>query len=240
MPIGTHAHVSSQTMMWATNEVNMLRTLGVNANLFLMRDVPLARARDTIVDTALSEGWDYIFFIDSDVVPPPGIVYMMLLLRAPLMCLPYPLKIGVLSIYFFDEAAKMVKPLTPDQLRSMQRANLRFGVADACGLGAALIDTYIFKRMRYPWFRFESEETLRQTLDKLRVEYNEDVYFFLKAKRELGIRVLFLTTPAYHEILDGVSLDPYDPTRIVIPMTRLDFVPLLQQMEKKEKEQEKR
>jgi hypothetical protein len=219
-------------MLWLHNEVNMLKSIGIDSSILLLRDVPLDRAREIIAEAAVRDGWQYIFFLDSDVIPPPGITYVMLSLRAPAVCSIYPLKIGVLSAYYFDEVNKIVKPLEPQRLRELQ--NTVFIIVDACALGAVLLDSYIFKRLRKPWFRFMSEDVVHMmTLDKIRVEYNEDVYFFIRLKRELGIQPLAITKPALHELLTGLSLDPFDPTRTLIPMERLDFVPLLQQLEQK-------
>ena len=237
MPIGTYAHVSPQTMNWLSNEVGLLRSSGVTANVFLMRDVPLERARDIIAETAIRDNWDYVFFIDSDVIPNPGITYQLLMYRAPAMCIPYPLKIGVLSVYFFDETTKMITPLDPAMLKQNMYSPIPLPT-DACALGAVLIDTYVFKRLKPPWFRFSGEEVVQiRTLDKVRVEYNEDVYFFLRMKRELGVKPLYVPIPALHELITGMSLDPYDPTRTIIPMERMDFVPLLQQMKQQQQKE---
>ena len=236
MPVGTYATISPRTWMWLSNEMASLNSIGVRTNVFTIRDVPVDRAREIIIESALRDNYDYVFFIDSDVVPQPGVVSMALRLRLPFVCIPYPLKIGVLSVYLFDERNRIVRPVEPQTLKQLM--SNRWGMfVDACGLGAALIDTYIFKKMPKPWFRFAREEYVHvQTLDKITVEYNEDVYFCLEVKRRLGIQPYVLPMPAHHELLPGLSLDPLDPTRVVIPMERLDFVPLYEQMKRQEQQ----
>ncbi|MEM3301682.1 MAG: hypothetical protein QXX23_07005 [Thermoplasmata archaeon] len=140
--------------------------------------IEVEKSKDKMIEQSLDSGAEYIFFLDSDIIVPPNTIQK-------LMRWYYPVTVGVYwkkqnsphtSLYMFDEKTK--------KFNGIQRfyGSSPFYV-DGSGMGLALIDTRIFKKLSPPWFLWEHYKVNPN-------RYSEDLYFCRKLWEELGIKIL--------------------------------------------------
>lgn len=145
-------------------------------NRFLMTDMPhVSTARNGLVRMALNRQPDYVYFLDADMVAEDSVGCLRILLETVKRE-----DVDVVSGLYIDK--RNMEPCFKSALSTeldYYRGNKEeetFEV-DAVGMGCALIDTKVFAKVPYPWFKCDSME-----------EPGEDVYFCRKA-RENGFRV---------------------------------------------------
>lgn len=140
--------------------------------------IDVEKSKDKMVEQSLDSGAEYIFFLDSDVIVNPNTIQT-------LMELHYPVTVGVYwkkenrphtSLYMFDEKTK--------KFNGIERFNASSPFfVDGAGMGIALIDSRIFKKLSPPWFLWEHYKVNTN-------RYSEDLYFCRKLWEELGIKIL--------------------------------------------------
>lgn len=138
-----------------------------------------AQARNKCAKEALDYNFDYLMFVDSDVILPSDCLLNMLEYDADIVMGIYPRRntqTGQTEIFltgyenFTDE-----NNLNTRNIPSETRIDIKGG-----GMGCALIKTELFKKLQYPWFKYveyESGDTL-----------SEDNYFCWKAS-EIGAKI---------------------------------------------------
>lgn len=129
----------------------------------------LDRTRNQIANISLN--YDYLFFIDSDIVLPKYSLSRLISRNKEIVTGLY-LKKTIRSIeyevYLKNEKHRYIAQtnFSNDDLISI----------DGCGLGCCLIKTDIFKKIEYPYF-------LDTSLDITDRQLSEDLYFCRKSKR---------------------------------------------------------
>lgn len=159
---------------------------------------PIDISRDHLVRKALEDNVDYIFFLDTDVVPPQDTLLQLLPWKLPIISGLYWTKARVPGAYKFHPDSGHIKSLDPpfDPPRVIE--------VDAVGSGCLLIDARVFKKIPPPWFKWDMfpwappEES---------PGHSEDINFCLKAK-EHGFPVYLHTGIRCKHLLEGsYSLD---------------------------------
>jgi len=169
-------HTQDVNMYWVEKAFCPLRGQPLswcNKTLFLSSGPPIDVAREDLVDRAMDRGMDYIFFLDSDVVPrtPSDInmaLYMLWSLQTPVVSGLYRAK-KKYGYYWacwmkVHKKGKGYQPLV-DFTRNLFKA-------DIAGLGCTLVHREVFETMKKPWFKWDKAGS-----------YSEDFFFFRKCKR---------------------------------------------------------
>lgn len=148
--------------------------------------------RTQACEQAIKEKFDYVFFIDSDMVYPEDSVLRLLKHNKELCSGFYtmrrePLKPVHFKEISFDGMNKDGNHLIPDGTLQTQAAG---------GFGGVLVKTEVLKKMGFPWFKFLYNE---KTHDHL----GEDIFFFQRAK-DFGYTSYVDTSLHYGHIINGL------------------------------------
>lgn len=141
-----------------------------------VRGYDCAKARNAIAQKALDGGWDYVLMVDSDIVLPPETLVWFLEKPVDVCFGLYPHKNTK------DGEAEIFKLGTIDYSRRFKFSELsgdRIRIKGA-GCGCAFVKTDIFKRLKYPWFKFVAYPNC--------TFLSEDLYFCSEASN-LGIDI---------------------------------------------------
>lgn len=142
-------------------------------------------ARNTIVQQAIDGDYDFVFFMDSDMVFPKGTLARMLRNLAKIPENELPVLGGMyntrgdhrMNIYNWIEEENAFKPIYHD---------LDSGIhaVDAIATGCLLLDTSVFKEIEFPWFEYKYwHGPLKKKLER----WSEDMVFAYKCM-EKGIK----------------------------------------------------
>lgn len=149
----------------------------------------VAGMRNLGAKDALKDGFDYVFFLDSDMIYPADSILKLLEHQKDVIGGYYIKRVPPLvstQYRTFDiRGFGLLDPLAPDQ-----------GVQEiaATGFGGVLIKTEIFKDMEYPYF-----EMIHMSNGEV---FGEDTYFCKKV-HEKGLKVYSDTTLHYGHIIDA-------------------------------------
>lgn len=142
----------------------------------------VAHARNRIANKARGEGYDYVFFMDDDVVPEDDAL-LNLLEHDVDVCLGYYVhrnrshgeekktnlcKLGEHS--FLNQYSR-------DELRQLKESGEHLIQVHGGGLGCSLIKTSVFDRVKWPWFRWYIYGTEGYGI------LSEDLYFDVKCEK---------------------------------------------------------
>ena len=142
-----------------------------------IRGYGCAQARNRCADKAIKLGFDYLMFVDSDIILPPDAVNSLMSIDSDIAMGVYPRRntsTGQSEIFlqgtdFLDENNLNLNFLPSSD--DSQVTEIKGG-----GMGCTLIKTSLIKKMKYPWFKY--------------VEYDdgstlsEDNYFCWQAKEQ--------------------------------------------------------
>lgn len=159
-----------------------LHTMALPSHVITSKNIaPIDLAREKSVEAALDSGAEWIFMLDSDVIPPRDV---------------YPR----LKQHQVDIVSGMYFAKKEDPHPAMWKVNPDGGLApvvewpenalievDTVGLGCALIHRRVFEDIERPWFRwtqgYDSHPWDTEEING-EVGIGEDFYFFHKAKEE--------------------------------------------------------
>jgi GT2 family glycosyltransferase len=159
---------------------------------------PIDISRDHLVRKALEDNVDYVFFLDTDVIPPHEVLVHLLAWKLPIVSALYWSKARLPCAYKFTEDHKHVESIDPKSITQ------RIMEVDAVGTGCLLIDARLFKKIPPPWFKWD----MLPWASKDEVPgHSEDINFCLKAK-EHGYPTFLDTAMRCKHLLEGsYSLD---------------------------------
>ncbi len=103
--------------------------------VFRSRDLPIPNGHNELAKQALEEGYDWLFLIEEDTVPPKGALQKLLAVDSDIACIDY----GVAGWGCVTKNPR--------------------GEILWCGLGCTLVKRKVFEKMTYPYFR--ADRTLR-------------------------------------------------------------------------------
>jgi hypothetical protein len=200
VPVNPSFGISPLVVQRIRQEIAILMSTGIQVEDLYMTTPSIETARQSIVDYALNNNFDYLVFLDSDILLKPGAILMSIMQRAPVVCCPYMGRKGLITAYYIvrrSDGSYDQVPLTRDQLRPRTPT-----FVDACALGACIFETSIFKKMKPPHFLFVMNE---------RGQYiSEDIYFFIRLKNELGLQPMLMppeVCETIHLISPTVGID---------------------------------
>jgi 2-polyprenyl-3-methyl-5-hydroxy-6-metoxy-1,4-benzoquinol methylase len=163
------------------NFLNRLHELHVNnrnysVGVYMKISTVIDRARNELVRDALKDGCDGILFIDSDILMPKGAIDKLIDMDTDIAS----------GLYFakskpYLPVARVIKNTKHFYLEDFEY-NQIIDVAGV-GMGLCLIRSNVFKKLQYPYFKFEWKN------DEMGIyQLAEDLYFSDKA-REAGFSI---------------------------------------------------
>lgn len=159
---------------------------------------PIDISRDHLVRKALEDNVDYIFFLDTDVIPHSEILIHLLGWKLPIVSALYWTKARLPCAYKFKEDQNHVESIDPAFLKQ------RILEVDAVGTGCLLIDARLFKIIPPPWFKWDMLPWVPKEDSQ---GHSEDINFCLKAK-QYGFPIYLDTEVRCKHLLEGsYSLD---------------------------------
>lgn len=166
---------------------------GVETSLSIVHAYNVADGRNNLVDIMLNGGYDYIFFVDNDVILPKTALVDLYNMDWYFTTGTYARKEPrtlsdkdqFTTLYNHDERNKDVYCPTFMYLSSLPPNKLT--QVDCCGFGCTLIRKDLFEKIEKPYFFFAHEETPKPGV---RAEYciGEDMYFCRKVVKS-GLQI---------------------------------------------------
>jgi len=149
--------------------------------VYRSNDLPIPDGHNKLAKQALSEGSDYLLFIEEDTVPPTGALEKLLKVDSDIACIDY-------GVSGWGCVTKNVK-----------------GEILWCGLGCTLVKRQVLEKMTFPYFRADMSLRLNDwTWQKLPEEYIKtkqygslDIWFCYNA-RKLGFTITQVEGEAEH------------------------------------------
>jgi len=127
--------------------------------------------REALVHRAIEQGSKYILFLDDDMAFPPDAFASLYQRQLPIACVNYPRR--SYPINFVARSLDVKEVLTIEESTGVEEVKFS-------GLGIALIETEVFKKIPNPWFPMDYVESEKSY-------QTDDVGFFNKA-REYGYK----------------------------------------------------
>jgi hypothetical protein len=170
--------------------------LPVGSQIFMSRGMPIDVTRESMVKTALDAGFEWIFFLDSDVILPKDTFQKLFSHNLPLISGLYKAKKP--NGFFWAAWMKGKTPDGKDAFVPVANWNGRLFEVDVIGTGCMLIHRSVFEGIRaktdLPLFVWAKERN-PTLLDKMNIpdsmmrEVSEDFWFCLLAKH-CGFKVV--------------------------------------------------
>jgi len=134
----------------------------------------VVNARNEIVQEALSSNVDYLFFMDSDMQFPQGALQRLLDHQKDI--------VGGLYCKKYEPFHCVVGRLQSGKIFSVTEFPDGLDEVSTLGTGCILIDTDVFKKMKYPWFEYQVARDMGLDYDDDHF-MTEDTVFCIKAGR---------------------------------------------------------
>lgn len=180
------------TMKWALGLRNV--QLPAASAIVTKSGMPFDHARNTACEDALQHGFQWLFFLDDDVVPPPD-VYARLARHD---------KDIVSGLYY-----RRAEPIAPVMMAYDSEGQAQWITqwsppnslieADLVGAGCLLIHRRVLEQMPKPWFEWQLGR------DDLQHKLSEDFAFCRRAKKDFGFSIHVDTSVACEHIGFGQS-----------------------------------
>lgn len=187
-------HVNAFTVSSIINNITSLISNGVAFNYSFNITYTIDVGREVLVDS-IYKMVDYVFFLDSDIIlPNPNTIVTLINSGYPIVCIPYFEK----TLMGPDLRVNGGKRMDVETIRQLFSQEPIYTDVDACGLGATLISTDVFKAIDRPWFKSDN------------LGLSEDLYFFDKVRAAGFKPVAYINKvmPAYHHMVKDVVLTP--------------------------------
>jgi len=135
---------------------------GYKFNISMVSGTLIADQRTKLAQTALSQGSDYILFLDSDMRFPADLISKLVSHNKDIVACNYATRRKPVKTVAFSDFASL------QCIYSHGQAGLE--EVDAVGMGAMLIKTEVFKKLPLPWFNISY-------LPSGKIYVGEDIYF---------------------------------------------------------------
>lgn len=139
-------------------------------------DIPIDLSRNNIVQSAIQENCDYLFFIDSDVLIEEGYLERLLSHKKDIIA-------GVYHQKVFPYYASVKKRLYGNTYYHMELNGDDIIEIDGASMGCLLIKMKIFDKIHYPWFEFKYYKDNGKW-----EQFSEDLYFCQKLQ-DIGVKI---------------------------------------------------
>jgi hypothetical protein len=239
VPLPAHSPLS---WMWCLSFADFWHRLPAGSGAVRVKGFAIDRARERAALLALESGFDWLFFLDSDVIAPPD-AFDKLSGHGR----------DIVSGLVIDRSFRpLAMNLTPDPANPRKALVTHVDVPpetglveiDATGAGCLLIRTEAFRQIERPWFRYGNDSLLdlsKLTEGDLLGAHGEDIYFSQKAKRsglhlflDPGVRCAHEVDAAItpYPVLKGIVLKDVRSPGINLDLTEThesDYFPRLRQ-----------
>lgn len=177
-------HVETTTIAWSFG----LRNLIIPGGVIGLTGMPFDHARNVACQRALESGATYLFFLDSDVIPPRDAILRLRAHNAPVISGLYTRRSPPQGVPVMIRGGKWVTDYPQGQVVEV----------DLVGAGCLLIHRQVLEALPPPkgreekrWFDWKVD---RGGMDNQGECLSEDFQFCLRVKRELGISILVDTS----------------------------------------------
>lgn len=153
--------------------------------------LPFDHARNEISKKSLTNGSDWTFFIDDDVIVPQDAFLQMTAWNKPIVSGLYYKRQGKIVPTAYREAASGPAPIPS--------ANAP-GLVDFVGGGCLLIHRQVLEKVKFPWFKWTQNDESLKPQDRLGEDFN-----FCRKARQAGFEILLDTTVKCRHVGEGWS-----------------------------------
>lgn len=148
-------------------------------DMLSVHSMPRDKARNTLVQSALDDGADYIVFLDDDNIVPFDFIQQLIDTNEPIVGLNYGFKKPYYeSVHLMNEHNHSIP----------KDATGLIDVTRCFAIGACLIKREVFDNIGYPWFQEwtdDNQETTHQEFnDGSALSYTDDSFFTNRAVKE--------------------------------------------------------
>ena len=194
--------------------------LPAGSQIFMSRGMPIDVSRETMVKTALDAGFEWIFFLDSDVILPDKCIENLFSHNLPFVCGMYKAKKP--GGFFWGAWMKVKTPEGTEAFAPIATWTGRTVEVDVVGAGCMLVHRSVFGKIKetYPhlplfyWAKERNPRVLDEMglPDPLMRDVSEDFWFCLLAKK-CGFHVVIDTDVKCKHI----STVAIDETLVTLP-----------------------
>lgn len=189
---------------------------------FFQTSIPVVDvARNVVASQALHSGAEYLFFWDSDVVPPYDIVPRLIAEGRPVISGLYWRRHPNMfpEVFQVNPKTGIPEPMSAEEIHRLRGAHAGVMECDAVGLGCCLIHRSVLEKLAKRSQKFtminpdNPEETLEvyefmKMIIQDRVTISEDIHFCSRVKHELGFKIFVdLSIECAHlcggQVIDG-------------------------------------
>lgn len=186
--IPTYETVCTETYAAVSDILTRSAADGHEMSLKIVKGYGVAEARNKLVDKALEHDADWIFFVDSDVVPDPSSLATLIHPAGPDLHADRAVfgfyarkssgrQTGATSLFVPGER-DYVTSYTSDEIAEFRSKGVYRIPVHGAGFGCTLVRTDIFRNeIEYPWFRWKHYP------GSDRRQLGEDFYFAEKCRR---------------------------------------------------------
>lgn len=173
--------------MWAASFYVLDFPQNTAKSLLMVQNRPVDEARNTIVDMALQQKAEYLFFIDDDVICPKYTVLALGNILEKQKDEGVMVATGIYCTKNFSPSPVIYKDGVSGNYWDWE-VNQEFEV-DACGAGCMLVNMKVFENLKKPYFQFTQEYKPLPDGDQILNVVSEDVNF-CRQVRNAGFKIM--------------------------------------------------
>ncbi len=196
--------IPAYTTIPSTFLINFMKILTANMNKYVVevviqQDMPIDKARNSLVESALGKDADYWLWMDTDNILPDNAIDTLIKNMEDS-------KADLVSALYFEKAKPyypVIRQYHSGGFWKIENPPLGQVIEIAgCGMGACLVRPDVFKKIPYPWFKFSYE-----TWGHKDIQLSEDLYF-CRQMIQAGLKLVCNTGMIASHI--GSSVDAFE------------------------------